>query len=131
MGEHELLSGANNGCQQQQPHHHHHHHQQQQQISQNPNPNLLVCIQTGSSITNDNNSLASSPLPKSQNSSAINVNSIINGNINAGLYIVCHIFNVYPKLICVRDLCVCGSCVVPLHYMLHVIAHAISFIFFI
>lgn len=73
MGEHDMLTSGNNGSQQ---------HQQQQQINQSTNP--LVCIQTATSIITDNNSLASSPHPKIQNSSAINVNSVINGNINAG-----------------------------------------------
>lgn len=115
MGEHELLSGANNGSQQQ---------QQQHQNSQNPNP--LVSIQTASSITNDNNSLASTPVPKSQNSSAINVNSIINGNINAGLYIVCYfILNSYVSMICVISYTYTAT-----YYMLHVITYnSVLFLF--
>lgn len=60
-----MLTSGNNGT-------------QQQQINQSTNP--LVCIQNAH-INDNNSSAAPSPLPKSQNSSAINVNSIINGNI--------------------------------------------------
>lgn len=117
MGEHELLNGS------QQQHQQHQQQQQHHQNSQSPNP--LVCIQTASSITNDNNSLASSPLPKSQNSSAINVNSIINGNINAGSYIVCHFI---LKLICLSVIYVWFVAPFTL-YVCHMLLHAIYFIY--